>query len=79
VVKSKIWAVLILAILLFFKTTLLTFASYGDGNNDGKVDGLDFIIWLIHYGQNVSGNTNGDYDGNGSVGIGDYLIWANNY
>jgi len=51
----------------------------GDGNSDGLVDGQDFIIWLSHYGQNISGNSNGDYDGNGSVGIGDYIIWVVNY
>jgi hypothetical protein len=50
-----------------------------DGNNDGTVDGKDFIIWLIHFGQNVSGASNGDYDGNNSVGIEDYIIWINNY
>jgi len=51
----------------------------GDGNNDGVVDGQDFIIWLIHFGQNVSGVNNGDYDDNGQVGISDYLIWVGHY
>lgn len=77
--KNKISAVLIFAILLFFKAPLPIFASYGDGNNDGKVDGQDFIIWLIHYGQNISGANNGDYDGNNKIEIGDYIVWINTY
>jgi len=51
----------------------------GDGNNDGVVDGKDFIIWLTHYSQNVSGTNNGDYNDSGKVEIGDYLIWISNF
>lgn len=51
----------------------------GDGNNDGQVDGQDFIIWLTHYGQNVSGVSNGDYNDSGKVEIGDYVVWIKNY
>jgi hypothetical protein len=51
----------------------------GDGNNDGLVDGKDFIILLIHFGQNVSGASNGDYNDSGDVEIGDYVVWINNY
>jgi len=51
----------------------------GDGNNDGKVDGKDFIIWLSHFGQSVSGANNGDYDGNEKVEMGDYLVWITNF
>lgn len=51
----------------------------GDGNNDRLVDGKDFIIWLIHFGQNLSGANNGDYNDTGKVEIGDYLVWINNY
>jgi hypothetical protein len=51
----------------------------GDGNNDGRVDGKDFIIWLSHFGQNVSGANNGDYDNNGQVRISDYIVWVKNY
>jgi parallel beta-helix repeat protein len=51
----------------------------GDGNGDGQVDGQDFIIWLIHFGQNVSGVSNGDYDKNDNVEIGDYKVWIANY
>jgi len=51
----------------------------GDGNADGLIDGKDFIIWFIHYDQNVNGANNGDYDGNNKVEIGDYVIWINNF
>jgi hypothetical protein len=51
----------------------------GDGNGDGLVNGQDFIIWLTHYGQNVSGASNGDYDDNNRVEIADYIIWIKNY
>lgn len=51
----------------------------GDGNNDGQVDGQDFTIWLTHYGQNVSGANNGDYDGNDKVEVADYIVWVSNY
>ena len=51
----------------------------GDGNGDGRVDGKDFIIWLSHYGQNVSGANNGDYDENNTVNFSDYIIWIKNY
>jgi hypothetical protein len=51
----------------------------GDGNGDWVVDGQDFIIWLTHFGQNVSGVHNGDYDNNGQVRISDYIVWVNNY
>jgi hypothetical protein len=51
----------------------------GDGNGDGFIDGKDFIIWLIHYGQNVSGANNGDYNGDNTVNTEDYSIWVNNY
>lgn len=43
------------------------------------VDGQDFIIWLTHYGQSISGTNNGDYDGNEKVEIGDYTVWVTNY
>ena len=51
----------------------------GDGNGDGIVNGQDFIIWLIHFGQNVSGASSGDYNDNGKIEIGDYIVWVDNY
>lgn len=51
----------------------------GDANNDNKVDGLDYVIWLNHYNQNISGASNGDFNNNGKVDGLDYVIWLNNY
>jgi hypothetical protein len=52
----------------------------GDANDDGFVDGLDYIIWLNHFGQSTpNGHKDGDFDGNGTVGSEDYTIWLNNY
>jgi len=51
----------------------------GDANGDGKVDGLDYVIWLNHYGQNLSGATVGDFNSDGKVDGLDYVVWLNNY
>ncbi len=51
----------------------------GDANNDGKVDGLDYVVWLTHYNTNVSGAQNGDFNNSGRVDGLDYVIWLNNY
>lgn len=51
----------------------------GDANNDGDVDGLDYIIWLNHYNQNVSGVINGNFNGDTKVDGLDYIIWLTNY
>ncbi len=52
----------------------------GDANKDGKVDGLDYVIWLINYNTQTSGGASkGDFDNNGRVDGLDYVIWLNNY
>lgn len=51
----------------------------GDANSDGKVDGIDYTIWLNHYNQSVSGASNGDFNNNGKVDGVDYVVWLNNY
>lgn len=51
----------------------------GDANSDGRVDGVDYVIWLNHYNQSVLGATNGDFNGSGRVDGVDYVIWLNNY
>lgn len=51
----------------------------GDANNDNKVDGVDYVIWLNHYNQSVSGPTNGDFNNSGKVDGVDYVVWLNNY
>ncbi len=51
----------------------------GDANGDGRVDGIDFALWLSHYNQNIGGSTNGDFNGSGKVDGVDYSIWLFNY
>ena len=52
----------------------------GDANGDGKVDGVDYLIWLNHYNQN-SGNgvRDGDFNEDGTVNGVDYVIWLVSY
>lgn len=51
----------------------------GDANGDRHVDGVDFVIWLSHYGQSITGPANGDFNSNGKVDGVDYVIWLGNY
>ena len=56
----------------------------GDANGDGHVDGLDYLIWASHYGDNPAEDPpgfpdNGDLDDNGVVDGLDYLLWAANF
>lgn len=51
----------------------------GDANNDNKIDGIDYVIWLNHYNQSVSGPSNGDFNNSGKVDGVDYVIWLDHY
>jgi hypothetical protein len=52
----------------------------GDANADGRVDGIDYIIWSNHFGQSTaSGNRDGDFDNSGRVDIQDLAIWVSRY
>jgi hypothetical protein len=52
----------------------------GDANGDGKVDGIDYVIWLNNYGTSTtSGATKGDFNADGKVDGIDYAMWLNNY
>ncbi|MBI3980978.1 hypothetical protein HY345_03180 [Candidatus Microgenomates bacterium] len=53
----------------------------GDANGDGKVDGIDYVIWLNHYNQFTNrGRMDGDFNNppDGKVDGLDYVIWINN-
>ncbi len=54
-------------------------AKLGDANGDNKVDGIDYVVWLNHYNQNISRPTNGDFNNSGKVDGVDYIIWVNGY
>jgi len=51
----------------------------GDANGDNKIDGIDYVIWLNHFGQTVTGTSNGDFNNDSKVDGIDYVIWLNNY
>jgi hypothetical protein len=56
----------------------------GDGNGDGHIDGIDYLLWAGNFGDNPADDPpgspgNGDYDDNGMVDGLDYLVWAGSY
>lgn len=59
--------------------TATTTSKLGDANNDTKVDGLDYIVWLNNYNLNVAGPSKGDFNNSGKVDGQDYIIWLTNY
>lgn len=69
----------IFAVFSFFPQHIQSTSLSGDANNDGRVDGVDYVVWLSHYNQNVAGSGSGDFDNSGRVDGLDYVIWLNNY
>jgi len=51
----------------------------GDANGDGKVDELDYLIWLTNFGKSVTGMANGDFNNDSKVDGVDYVGWLNFY
>ncbi len=52
----------------------------GDADGNGKVDVLDYAIWLNHYSQSTgNGSSDGDFNESGNIDGLDYVIWLNNY
>lgn len=52
----------------------------GDANSDSKVDGIDYVIWLVNFGKTTGGgNTIGDFNNDGTVNINDLTVWLGNY
>lgn len=52
----------------------------GDANNDGQVNGQDYVIWLIHYAAPAPvGPSDGDFNTDGQVNGQDYVIWLTHY
>lgn len=51
-----------------------------DFDNDNDIDGKDFLIWQRGFGlTGQTNNSNGDADGNGSVGATDLAAWQTQY
>lgn len=52
----------------------------GDANDDHRVDGYDYVIWLNHYGGTpLNGYKDGDFNSDNRVDGYDYVIWLNHY
>jgi len=60
-------------------TTPSPAAKPADANNDGYVNGSDYIVWLVHYNVQVTGKQNGDFNGDGRVNGSDYIVWLTTY
>jgi hypothetical protein len=55
-----------------------------DGNLDGQVDGLDYLLWAANFGDDPADDPpgtpeNGDYNNDGKVDGLDYLLWAGQF
>jgi len=52
----------------------------GDANQDCRVDGLDYSVWLNNYNHSTTkGAENGDFNNDGFVDGLDYVIWFKSY
>ena len=75
---KKAFIFLVAALTLSVSPALASVA--GDANNDGKVDGLDYVIWLTNYGTpGISGPSVGDFNSDSNVDGIDYVTWLTNY
>lgn len=50
-----------------------------DFNNDGMVDGSDFLTWQRQFGATVPAFTNGDANGDGAVNAADLAVWRDQF
>ena len=50
----------------------------GDANEDGVVDGLDYVVWSNNYNQ-AGGWADADFDYSTFVDGLDYVVWSNHY
>lgn len=65
---------------VYLDWNLVSISPCGDSNSDGKVDLVDYVIWLNHYGLTGAGGPSiGDFNKDGVVDLIDYVIWLNNY
>ena len=77
--------ILILALFIPYlvfagKSAATQVATPGDANNDGRVDGIDYVIWFNNYGQiSQGGSSVGDFNNDTQIDGVDYVIWFNNY
>ena len=53
--------------------------EYGDANLDGRVDGLDYVEWSLHYQMTGLGWEEGDFNGDTIADGLDYNVWSMYY
>lgn len=69
-----------LLISIFFSDDVLAQVVVGDANGDGKVDGIDYSIWLLYYNQPVEDESHAcDFDNSGFIDGIDFTIWLSHY
>jgi hypothetical protein len=67
-----------------FDLVVMSPSTLGDGNGDGKVDGLDYLIWAGFFGDDPAqappgSPENGDFNDDDKVDGLDYLTLASNF
>jgi hypothetical protein len=64
-----------------FKTFVLEAAAGlpGDFNDDGKVDGADYVTWREHLGDSTESALNGHGDNQNGVDAADYTLWRTHF
>ena len=74
-------ALIIIALvgLNFIPVSLHAQSPRGDANNDNKVDGIDYVIWLLNFNKQAMGASRGDFNDSGFVDGVDYVIWLQNF
>lgn len=55
------------------------FVANADFDDDGDVDGGDFLLWQQQFGSSVGAGTGADGNGDGSVNGGDLALWKSSF
>jgi hypothetical protein len=80
--KKTLFVFFVSLFFVFFVPTgdLYAQTSVADANSDGIVDGIDYLIWAVHYGLTTSnGKQDGDFNTDLVVNGIDYVVFLQNY
>jgi hypothetical protein len=65
---------------LVFSPNVSAQTSPADANSDGIVDGVDYLIWAVHYGQiTTNGKRDGDFNNDSQINGIDFVVFLQNY